>query len=323
MTEERLDLDRLQAQTIPLQVLLFLSAAVGVAAGVLLLFLGTAIGLAFVPGGIVAILGATIAAGVYGVQLLFLGIAAMVLIPVGAVVAAHLKLLSLEAYLLEESRAEIIEGSDRSGTVVADMALRAGLTQPPLYGFMDEDNAYALSAHPGAALVLMGRPLEKILTAAQVRAIIGHELGHIAMGDSRRKLLAAGHQEFLVVFLGFAGLRRVGRWTFGIIGELALAAYSREREFWADAVGAYLTSTEDMIGALRELERAQQPVRRQASLSAALKFKGAGGNLFSTHPTMQARIKMLEEGTYLRRLPVRAVTTAPEAVVQSVVYDGI
>lgn len=328
MMEKVLDLSRLRSETVPLLAVLFVSTALGVIAGLLLLFVAAAIGTALVPGGFVASLFAIVSAGIYGAQLAAMGVAAIVLIPLGAILAAHLKLAGMASYIVERSGAQVLKDSDREGTAVAAMARKAGLPKPPRYAVIGNAvNAFAMSADPSEGLVFIGRPLQDALRPQEVRAIIGHELGHIAMDDGRRKLLAMGHQEFLVVFLGFSGLKRVARTCFGLIGELALAAHSREREYWADAVGAYVTSKDDMISALRTLgivvNDAPTPVEREF---APLMLRSAFQGLFATHPSFEQRIAALENETYLRRLPERVAAPAvpPEVPAPpTIIYDGI
>lgn len=327
MNDEVLDLRRLGTGTVPLQALLFLSTGIGVAAGLLLLALASTIAVAFVPGGLFASVGAIVTTAVYVAQLVAAGIAAIILIPLAATLAAYLKLRDTAYFIVEQSGAKVLPDSHRAGSAVAEMARKAGLPGPPRYGVLENEvNAFALSASREEALVLVGRPLGQFLEPAEIRAIIGHELGHLAMEDSKRKLMAIGHQEFLFRFLVHAGLQRGARRVFGVIGELALAAHSREREYWADAVGAYVTTTSDMIRALTKLDAAHQPQPTPLERHyAPLMLRGGRASLFSSHPSMAQRIRALEDGTYLRRLPVRQleaqVEEAPAA--RAAVYDGI
>ena len=68
---------------------------------------------------------------------------------------------------------------------------------------------------------------------------------------------------------------------------------------WADAIGAALTSKEAMIGALRKLDAMPAP---SGTAKAHLRF--LFHSPFATHPSTYARIKALEDETYMRRLPV-------------------
>ena len=76
-------------------------------------------------------------------------------------------------------------------------------------------------------------------------------------------------------------------------------ASSRRREFWADAIGAALTSKEAMIGALRVLD-ALPPPTGEAEMQARFMFHSP----FASHPSTAARIEALEQETYIRQLPL-------------------
>jgi heat shock protein HtpX len=73
--------------------------------------------------------------------------------------------------------------------------------------------------------------------------------------------------------------------------------FSRQREFRADAGGARLAGTPNMIGALRSLQRASQPAALPASMRAfGISGGRAGGlrRLFLSHPPIEERIAALE-----------------------------
>ncbi len=129
----------------------------------------------------------------------------------------------------------------------------------------------------------------------------------------RRMGLARSFQNALVWYLGFSQtLQRWGRWLLTWLSELFVLRLSRKREYWADAIGAALTSKEQMISALEKLHAVKElePFERT---NARLMFRGlAGHSWFSTHPTMMQRRAALENETYLRRIPViRAESPAP------------
>ncbi len=185
------------------------------------------------------------------------------------------------------------------------MAGRLGLKTAPWVGTMPHKNAYAIGPDADNALVVIGAPLQQLLTEDEVDAVIGHELGHIASNDMRRMGLARSFQNALVWYLGFSKtLQRWGRWTLTWLSELLVLRLSRKREYWADAVGAALTSKEHMISALEKLHAVKELDPFELT-HARLMFRGiAGGSLFSTHPTLHQRRAALVNETYLRRIPV-------------------
>jgi heat shock protein HtpX len=83
--------------------------------------------------------------------------------------------------------------------------------------------------------------------------------------------------------------------VLGIAGSLVTAAFSRYREFRADAGGASLAGSENMVAALQRLAAGPQGVDPRAPALASFKISGAPGfmALFSTHPPLEVRIAAL------------------------------
>lgn len=202
------------------------------------------------------------------------------------------------------------------------LAARLGLRTRPWVGVMPHANAYAIGSSADNAMVVIGQPLLDTLSEAEVDAIVGHELGHIANNDMRRMGLARSFQNSLVWYLGFSRtLQRFGRWILTWLSELYVLRLSRKREYWADAYGAALTSKEHMIAALEKLHQGPELSgfeRRQARLM----FRGfANGSWFSTHPTLEQRVGSLEKGWYLGRIPalqLHDALTAPPRILPKV-----
>ncbi|HAR44008.1 MAG TPA: protease HtpX, partial [Bdellovibrionales bacterium] len=88
---------------------------------------------------------------------------------------------------------------------------------------------------------------------------------------------------------------------FMILGSIVVASFSRWREFRADQGGARLAGRDNMISALRALQRTFDRVDPQAQPSIqALKISSRSGGimkLFSTHPALEERIARLERRT--------------------------
>ena len=80
---------------------------------------------------------------------------------------------------------------------------------------------------------------------------------------------------------------------------MVIAAFSRFREYRADAGGASLAGRQKMIAALDRLRRTHDQVdNSQAPALAAMKISNKGGflALFSTHPPLEDRIARLQKG---------------------------
>ncbi len=169
---------------------------------------------------------------------------------------------------------------------------------PPRLGTMEPRNAFAMGTSRDDATVAIGRPLINTMDREEVNAILGHELGHVVSGDMRKMMLMRTFQNATVWFGLTQGLKQFARWVICWAAELAILAFSRRREYWADAIGAALAGKEAMIGALKKLEQAPVLTGTE-SIHARFMFRGT----LSTHPTMAQRIDALERETYIQRLP--------------------
>ena len=207
---------------------------------------------------------------------------------------------------VREQGIRVLTEDDPLNRRVAALAARLGLKTRPWVGIMPHNNAYAIGASADNALVVVGQPLLDTLTDAEVDAIIGHELGHIANNDMRRMGLARSFQNSLVWYCGLsATAQQWARWILTWLSELFVLRLSRTREYWADAIGAALTGKEHMIAALEKLHQAPD-LSKFERLHARLMVRGiASGSLLSTHPTLDQRRAALQAETYLKRIPVR------------------
>ena len=91
--------------------------------------------------------------------------------------------------------------------------------------------------------------------------------------------------------------------VLGIMGSMVVAAFSRWREFRADAGGANLAGRTKMISALKVLqaryERDETITSSQKQTSiAAFKISGKSGGflaLLASHPALDERIERLQQ----------------------------
>ena len=85
--------------------------------------------------------------------------------------------------------------------------------------------------------------------------------------------------------------------VFMILGSMVVAAFSRFREYRADAGGAAVAGKRKMIAALRALQRGQELVDPQPQPAfRSMQISGHPGGLFrffSTHPPLESRIERL------------------------------
>ncbi|HET7812200.1 MAG TPA: protease HtpX [Steroidobacteraceae bacterium] len=206
---------------------------------------------------------------------------------------------------------------------VRQHAQQAGIGMPEVGVFQSPDpNAFATGASRNASLVAVSTGLLANMRRDEVRAVLGHEIAHVANGDMVTLTLIQGVLNTFVIFLArvIGGLvdsamrgndnRGVGMGYFitvmvtqmvlGLFASMIVAAYSRRREFRADAGGAELAGTRSMIGALEALRRAHTPSQMPESLKAFGingEKPGALQQLFMSHPPLEKRIAALEQRT--------------------------
>ena len=81
------------------------------------------------------------------------------------------------------------------------------------------------------------------VSAKEIASVIAHELGHVALGHSRRRLIDFSGQNAIRVALGLVLGRiipGVGVWLAGFLSRLLAARLSRQDEYEADAYAAAL-----------------------------------------------------------------------------------
>jgi len=216
--------------------------------------------------------------------------------------------------------------------IVHEQAGMAGLPALPEVGIYDspEVNAFATGPTRSRALVAVSTGLLAQMGRREVTGVLAHEITHIANGDMVTMMLLQGVINSFVFFLArllamavSQAMRsrdddrdRGGNWfiefllvqvfqvVFSLLGMLVICAFSRWREFRADAGGARLAGRPSMIDALRALQRLHDPSLMQAEGQRgqsfqSLKISGPGGWL-ATHPPLEERIQRLEEGIETR-----------------------
>jgi heat shock protein HtpX len=85
-----------------------------------------------------------------------------------------------------------------------------------------------------------------------------------------------------------------------IIGSMVIAAFSRYREYRADAGGARLAGRDNMVSALEALRRAYDLTDTSAAQPAAIQAlkissKSSFLHLFASHPPLEERIERLQK----------------------------
>ncbi len=204
---------------------------------------------------------------------------------------------------------------------VTELAREAGIKTPEIGIFpAQESNAFATGWNRNDALVAVSLGLLKRFDRDEVRAVLGHEIGHVANGDMVTLSLIQGVVNTSVMFFAriigstvdraLNGNREssgpgIGYWVatmaaelvLGILASMIVAAFSRYREYRADAAGAHLAGKSAMIRALQRLQ-AETNAGVEVHMPSGMKAFGISGgvrDLFASHPPLAQRIEALQK----------------------------
>lgn len=203
--------------------------------------------------------------------------------------------------------------------MVKRLSDRAQIPTPAVYVIPGQAaNAFATGRDPDHAAVAVTQGIMNILPEDELEAVIAHELSHILNRDTLTQAVAAtiaGAISFLAQIvsysLWFGGMSRDddGPNPLGLLATVILApmaatvlqlAISRTREFAADEGSAKLTGNpralaralQRLDASARQVPLAANPAFEPLLIMNALPQKFMS-NLFSTHPSTEARIENL------------------------------
>lgn len=212
--------------------------------------------------------------------------------------------------------------------MVYGLARKAGLTTMPEVGIFvsPEVNAFATGPTKSRALVALSTGLLQRLNSDEVEAVVGHEITHVSNGDMVTMTLLQGIVNAFVMFLArviafflmnamsrdrngsrsspffYQIIVMVFEMIFMVLGMIVISAFSRYREFRADAGGAELAGKDKMIHALQALKKTIEIRDPRADKQAyqAMKISAPSGmaKLFASHPPLDERIARLQGKNY-------------------------
>ena len=209
--------------------------------------------------------------------------------------------------------------------IVDELCATARMPKPRVYICDDPSpNAFATGRNPAHSAVCCTTGILNLVTARELRGVLGHELSHVR----NRDILTASIAATIATVISF--LAQMAMWAsiFGgyggrddreggnpllllLVAVLAAPAaaviqfaISRSREYQADASGAELTRDPlALANALAKLDATAKRIPMQVAPAIAPLFivNPFGGRrvslsaLFSTHPPIEERIKRLQE----------------------------
>ena len=207
---------------------------------------------------------------------------------------------------------------------VAELSKKAGIKMPEVGVFPSyQSNAFATGWNKNAALVAVSSGLLDRMSRDEVKAVLGHEIGHVANGDMVTLSLIQGVVNTFVMFFSRIIGNFVDRVVFknesdgpgiayfvtsiiadillGILASTIVMWFSRRREFRADEAGARLAGKQSMINALLRLKAEHDlPDTMPAEMTALAITEGKKQGfslaaLFASHPSIDDRVEALQK----------------------------
>jgi heat shock protein HtpX len=211
--------------------------------------------------------------------------------------------------------------------VVEEVCIASGIPKPKVYIMPSPAlNAFATGRNPQHAAIAVTTGLLETMNREELQGVVAHEISHIRNYDILLMTVVAAiggiivlMRDFLLRGMFFGGGRRSRSRMGGRAGLILLvvglalaiiapffvamirAAISRQREYLADASGAYITRyPQGLAQALTKLKNAYQPMPRASQSNAHLFIASPFGkdrlslsNLLATHPPLDKRIERL------------------------------
>ena len=238
------------------------------------------------------------------------------------VIGAFISLLISKPMAKFACGARTIDGSEGPAErwlveTVQDLARRANVKTPEVAIYEGAANAFATGAFRNSALVAVSTDIMAQMSREELRAVLGHEMSHVANGDMVTLTLVQGVLNAFVIFFSRVvahivanagnGERRrssgglyvmlvfVMQLVLGILASLVVYAFSRRREYAADAGSARLLGTPSpMIAALRRLGNLKPGVLPDSLKAMGIAEGRERTSIWSTHPSLSDRIEALQ-----------------------------
>lgn len=199
-------------------------------------------------------------------------------------------------------------------STVRSLAQRANVPMPEVAIYEGDPNAFATGPTKSNSLIAVSTGLLQLMNKKEVEAVLGHEMSHVANGDMVTLTLVQGVMNTFVIMLsriiGWVVDRQVLRneddapgagyyitsmvlnIVLGFLAGMVVAAFSRWREYHADAGSAVLLGSPDaMIAALQRLGAIT--AEELPGQVAGFGISGGIGSLFASHPSIEDRIAAL------------------------------
>ncbi|UDG81501.1 Protease HtpX [Candidatus Profftia lariciata] len=206
---------------------------------------------------------------------------------------------------------------------------KIGINRPQIAIYNACDiNAFTTGMQRNNALIAVSTGLLRNMNHNEIEAVLAHEINHIANGDMVTMILIQGIVNTFVIFISYVILQCISffllknnyknknnrnnsiiyfiisivlEMVFAIIASIITMWFSRYREFRADAGAVNLVGRKKMIAALQRLKISYTPEIR--GYMTTFFINGCNkyfSKLFSSHPSLDERIKALQTAKYIK-----------------------
>lgn len=240
---------------------------------------------------------------------------------IGALIYALITYFAGAKMALAVNGAKEIQKKDnpRLWRIVENLAITNGMPMPKVCVMEDPaPNAFATGRDPKHAVVCATTGIMEIMNDSELEGVMAHEMGHIKNYDIRVSMYAFALvavisllADIILHFTWFSDndnknpITTVLAIAAIVIAPIAAgmiqAAISRQREYLADATGALTTRhPEGLASALEKIGKYGSTLKKQNTSTAHLFFANPLSgkslmNLFSTHPPIEDRVRLLRE----------------------------
>lgn len=219
--------------------------------------------------------------------------------------------------------AQVVDGSESDDarwlvSTVERLARAANVKTPEVAIYRGAPNAFATGAFRNSALVAVSDQILAKMSRQELEAVLGHEMSHVVNGDMVTLTLVQGVLNAMVLFLAriiayivdnaLGEKRRRGpsgayflvmylmQILLGLAASIVVCAYSRRREYAADAGSARLLGTpQPMIAALARLGQLSGEPLPESLRAFGVSGKARKASLFATHPSIEDRVAALRQ----------------------------
>jgi len=232
------------------------------------------------------------------------------------------KWMAKRAYKIQILNIDTVSSLDRKQKIVwntiNDLAERNHIKTPEVGIYIDtEANAFATGSSKNNSLVAVSTGLLDVMDEKAIEWVVAHEMAHILNWDMVTIALLQWVLNTFVIFISRSIANIISNFLdeelswiahlavvivleilFGLLASLILMAFSRHREFRADAGSAEYVWKDKMIAWLQALKNMQKFAKEDKSSFAAMKISSHKRwgimSLFASHPSLDDRITALE-----------------------------